>query len=157
MIRAMRKRNITQADIEASKRLREIWNAKKESLSLTQSKAAEILGYASQGVAGQYLNGHVALGTEATIKWAKLLQVKVDDIRPEIGSFAQVNGVNDDLSLYRSAITLVDAKLEAAERLMTSKKRIKLYDNIYSIMKNAKASGSSSVSDAVEMLDNLLS
>lgn len=49
---------------------------------MTQQKAAEHFGR-SQGLIGQYLNGHTALGPVAVLRFARLLQVAPREIRPD--------------------------------------------------------------------------
>lgn len=77
-------RNITLEDRENARRLKNLWNAKKADLGLTQVKAAEKLGF-NQGSVAQYLNCHIALNYEATIKFAKLLRVEPWEIDPSLG------------------------------------------------------------------------
>lgn len=77
-------RKISDSDKSAAQNLRRIWEAKRESLGLTQEKAAESLGFATQGAVSQYLNGRTALNTDTTLKFASLLQVDPEDIKPEL-------------------------------------------------------------------------
>lgn len=78
----MPNRTLDAHEIEDAKRLKEIWLNKKERLNLSQVKAAQELGYNSQGAISQYLNGKVALNLQAVAKFAKLLRVNVSDISP---------------------------------------------------------------------------
>ncbi|HDS4305535.1 TPA: helix-turn-helix domain-containing protein [Klebsiella aerogenes] len=80
----MRKKTIDAVEREAAKRLREIWNEKKVTLRLTQEKAAEVLGFSTQASVSHYLNGTTPLNTDATLKFASLLGVKPEDIRPDL-------------------------------------------------------------------------
>lgn len=77
-------RKISQADKDAAKRLKAIWDRKAKELNLTQQKAAEAFGR-TQGLIGQYLNCHTALGPVATLKFARLLRVSPQEIRPDFG------------------------------------------------------------------------
>lgn len=103
-------------ELEDAKRLRRIWNAKKEELNLSQVKAAQELGYNSQGAVSQYINGKVGLNLQAAAKFAKLLRVTVADISPRLGKLVEkpiapaldayvapqtgeVGGVNTDATL----------------------------------------------------------
>ncbi|MEQ4511795.1 MAG: helix-turn-helix domain-containing protein [Dickeya sp.] len=70
-----------QADAE---RLRRIWDEKKIELRLTQEKAADALGFETQSTVSQYLNGKNPLNTDATLKFAALLGVKPEEIKPDL-------------------------------------------------------------------------
>lgn len=81
---AMRKKTLEADEAEATQRLRDIWNEKKVTLRLTQEKAAEALGFSTQATVSHYLNGNIPLNTDATLKFAALLGVKPEDIRPDL-------------------------------------------------------------------------
>lgn len=83
MAKPASKRTITQADREAAKRLKRIWEEKKKDLHLTQEKAADQLGFKTQASVSHYLNCRIALGPVATLKFARLLDVSPQDIRPD--------------------------------------------------------------------------
>lgn len=79
-----RNRNLTQADLDAAERLLKIWNARKRGRpGLTQENVAGDLGM-TQGAVSQYLNGKIALGPVATLRFAKLLECNPLDIRPDL-------------------------------------------------------------------------
>ncbi|HGH4743862.1 MULTISPECIES: helix-turn-helix domain-containing protein [Serratia] len=81
----MRKKTLLDAaEIEAASRLKRIWDEKKITLRLTQEKAAEALGFSTQATVSHYLNGNIPLNTDATLKFAALLGVKPEDIRPDL-------------------------------------------------------------------------
>ncbi|ERM09624.1 helix-turn-helix domain-containing protein (plasmid) [Pantoea agglomerans] len=81
----MTKKNlITDEDILVSKRLREIWDAKKEELGLSQEKAAGRMGFSTQAAVSQFLNGRIALNKENVLKFAELLGVSPEEIDPSI-------------------------------------------------------------------------
>jgi SOS-response transcriptional repressor LexA len=80
----MTQRIITDADKDAAKRLRAIWESKKQELKLTQVTVADEIG-TSQSAISQYLNGTIALNTDAVLVFAKLLQCEPKDIRPVLG------------------------------------------------------------------------
>lgn len=80
----MRKKTLDSADAETARRLREIWDEKKITLRLTQEKAAEALGFSTQASVSHYLNGTTPLNTDATLKFAALLGVKPEEIRPDL-------------------------------------------------------------------------
>lgn len=83
MAKSASKRTITPADREAAKRLKRIWEHKKKALHLTQEKAADQLGFKTQAAVSHYLNCRIALGPVATLKFARLLDVSPQDIRPD--------------------------------------------------------------------------
>lgn len=80
----MRKKTLDVAEADAAKRLRDIWNEKKVTLRLTQERAAEALGFSTQASISHYLNGTTPLNTDATLKFAALLGVKPEEIRPDL-------------------------------------------------------------------------
>ena len=86
----MTQRIITDADKDTARRLLAIWESKKQELKLTQASIAEEIG-TSQSAISQYLNGTIALNTDAVIVFAKLLQCEPKDIRPVLGSKLKIN------------------------------------------------------------------
>lgn len=82
----MSERNLSQMEKDDAKRLKELWNKKKEILRLSQVTAAKQLGYNSQGAISQYINGKVGLNFHAAAKFAKLLRVEIKEISPRFGS-----------------------------------------------------------------------
>ena len=90
----MTQRIITDADRDAAKRLRAIWEAKKQELKLTQVTVADEIG-TSQSAISQYLNGTIALNTDAVLIFAKLLQCTPQDIRPLLGRKLRINHTNN--------------------------------------------------------------
>lgn len=78
----MTNRNITPADEANAKRLYALWQAKKMAMGLTQTSAAQKLGYKSQSMVSMQLKGEVALNTDAILKWAQLLGGKPRRYRP---------------------------------------------------------------------------
>ncbi|MFA0813991.1 LexA family protein [Microbulbifer epialgicus] len=76
------KRKLTDSELQLAESLRRIWLAKKGELGLNQEKAGAAMGI-TQGAVGHYLNGRIALNTEAIIKFARLLNVEPSDIDPK--------------------------------------------------------------------------
>ena len=68
--------------MQAHRRLRAFWDTKARSLGLTQAKAAGQFG-GTQALINAYLTGRAALGRAATMKFARILQVRPEDIRPD--------------------------------------------------------------------------
>lgn len=83
-------RQITQKDEENAQRLKAIWAKKKADLNLTQAKAAERLGFKSQGTIAQYLNCHIALNHSSVLAFAKLLEVAPWEIDPALATLKRV-------------------------------------------------------------------
>lgn len=81
----MNKKNVISAmDLEIAARLRSIWKRKKKELSLTQEKAAGVLGFSTQGAVSQYLNGKVPLNVENALKFSAMLEVDPVEINPQL-------------------------------------------------------------------------
>jgi len=83
---------LTEAQKKYAANLKKIWNEKKREWNqnikkLTQKKAAEQLGFETQGTVSQYLNAKVALNDSAILKFSKLLECNPGDIKPELDSF----------------------------------------------------------------------
>lgn len=73
---------VTDKDIQIAGRLRKIWDEKRAQLSLSQEKAADVLGFKTQGAVSQLLNAKIPLNTENTLKFAALLEVPAEEINP---------------------------------------------------------------------------
>jgi DNA-binding transcriptional regulator YdaS (Cro superfamily) len=86
-------RTITPEDREAAKTLRRIWDAKRRDLALTQERAADLFG-GSQSLISQYLLGRIALGRVACMKFARILRVMPEEIRPD---FEYANALPEDM------------------------------------------------------------
>lgn len=80
----MRKKTLDAADSDAAERLRKVWDRKKVELRLTQEKAADALGFSTQATVSHYLNGSIPLNTDAALKFAALLGVKPEELRPDL-------------------------------------------------------------------------
>lgn len=78
-----RKRELTPEQLEASSRLLAIWEKRAPILKLTQESAGFEMGM-NQSAVYQYLSGRVAIGFEACIKWAQLLECDPAEIRPDV-------------------------------------------------------------------------
>ncbi|AUM07604.1 helix-turn-helix domain-containing protein [Escherichia coli] len=86
----MKRKPLSEIDLQAAQRLKEIWTTKKTQLELTQERAAEILGFSTQGAVSHYLNGQTPLNLEAVIKFAGLLQVPPESIRPDMADLLRI-------------------------------------------------------------------
>jgi hypothetical protein len=85
-------RILTPADRTNAERLLAIWTRRKDGLKLTQTSAAQALGFANQGVVSQYLNCHIALNTDVILKFAKLLGVSPGEIAPSLATLSIAGG-----------------------------------------------------------------
>lgn len=93
----MKRKSLSEEDVRAAHRLKEIWNSRKSELGLTQDRAAEILGFTTQGAVSHYLNAQTPLNLEAVVKFAGLLKVAPERIRPELAEmFKMVRDLTPD-------------------------------------------------------------
>jgi transcriptional regulator with XRE-family HTH domain len=60
------------------------WREKRDTLGLTQEKAAALLGFETQAGVSHYLRGYTPLNLEATLNFAQLLQMSPLAINPEL-------------------------------------------------------------------------
>lgn len=86
----MKRKSLSEQDIEAARRLKEIWNSRKDSLGLTQERAAEMMGFTTQGAVSHYLNAQTPLNLEAVLKFSGLLQVSPETIRPDMAGLISI-------------------------------------------------------------------
>lgn len=76
-----RSSGLTAEERNAAARLKEIWNARKKTLGLSQAAVAERFGM-TQGGLGHYLNGRNALNARVCIQFAALLGIREEDFAP---------------------------------------------------------------------------
>ncbi len=79
-----KRRELTQAEMQAVDRFKKMWAVKKHELGLTQESAGLVCGWSGQAAFAQYLNGNVPLNVEAVLRIAKLLKVHPVEIMPEV-------------------------------------------------------------------------
>ena len=85
MVTKPTRKPLTKRQTTAQLNLKRFWDRHTTTHpDLTQEKAAEIMGYKTQGAIGHYLSGRAGLNTEATLLFAKLLSVHPTAIDPEI-------------------------------------------------------------------------
>ncbi|CAM3558232.1 helix-turn-helix domain-containing protein [Parendozoicomonas haliclonae] len=77
-------RLITGADVSVARNLKNTYLRKKGELNLTQVKLQKKLDM-KQSTISQYMNGKIALNTEAVLKFAKVLRVHPGEIDPRVG------------------------------------------------------------------------
>ncbi len=78
-----KRRELTTEELEWAAKLKRIWLSKKDALGLTQASAADKMDM-TQGAVGQYLNGNIPLNDSASMEFARILEVKVSDFRPDL-------------------------------------------------------------------------
>lgn len=83
-LQSMKRKPLSDADRASAANLRRLWDAKKSKLGLTQDKAAEELGFGTQGAVSHYLNAYTPLNTDTVLKFAALLKVSPSEIDPNI-------------------------------------------------------------------------
>ena len=114
----MRRKREEIASPEATQRLRAIWDAKKRELKLTQELAAELMGFEAQSAVSHYLNGKAPLNTDAALKFAVLLRVKPEELRPDLA----------DLMNYGRSSGTYDESFEGEGWRMVNKQQADLLD-----------------------------
>lgn len=82
------RRTITPHDVENAARLKAKWLAYKEATKTTQADLAKTLGFAGQGVVTQYLNGKIALNTDAILRFARVLGITPAEIDPDLAGLS---------------------------------------------------------------------
>lgn len=83
-----KKKELTEEQKADNARLKALYESRKNYLDLTQAKVSEALGI-SQGAINHYLNGINALNISIASKFARLLQVTVDEFSPTLASEIQ--------------------------------------------------------------------
>lgn len=99
-------RTITQADLDAAKRLRALWDAKPRKERPTQEEMAGRLGGSSQSLTSQYLNGKIALNYKAVLAFAEALGCLPEAIRDDLKEQLLVRSAAASQSLRNEASTL---------------------------------------------------
>ena len=77
-------RLITGADVDAARNLKAIYVRKKRELNLSQVKLEKLMGM-RQATISQYMNGVIALNTDAVLAFSKALRVHPGEIDPRLG------------------------------------------------------------------------
>lgn len=131
MLTTMERRPLTEQEIFWKDNLKRIWTEKKKSLGLTQDKLAELCGWKTQGAVSNYMNGRMALNTDAKLKFAKALEVPVSDIDPAMKDLA-VQRINQ-----KRAIEFMNTYGEDIASL-SEKEKIKLIALIEKELEDAK-------------------
>lgn len=94
---------LTKAELEEARRLRDLWDARKRPLRLTQESLAEKLGI-TQGAVNQYFRGRIRIGAQVLLNFAKHLKFDPRDVRPSI--YEEIPLITGDLS--RTADDVMD-------------------------------------------------
>lgn len=77
------RRNITERDLANARRLKRIWDHRRQELELTQQKLADRWKI-RQSTISQYLNGVIALNTDSILKFAEALGADPREIDPDL-------------------------------------------------------------------------
>lgn len=91
----VKKKPLTDVQIQDSKRLKEIFNRKKKEIGISQESLADYMGMSQSGIA-QLLNGSNAIGVSHAAGFAKILGVSVEDFSPSLA---------EDIKKMYSAVT----------------------------------------------------
>lgn len=113
-----RQNPLSKRHAQAAINLKRIWLIRKRELGLTQEEAADLLGFSTQGAVSHYLNGRMALNTEAILKFAKLLEVAPTDIDPQF----------EYSTILATPPIITDARGRTAEALAMLNDAIKNHD-----------------------------
>lgn len=116
-----KRRELTQQELDAAKRLLQIWNNKKTGLNLTQGKVAQICNWSNESAFGAYLHGRVPLNTEAVLRLSKILEVHPAEILPEVVELLPVT--TTDIKPAEEAITHIEKSILQIFRKMSSKQK----------------------------------
>ncbi|MHB9326743.1 helix-turn-helix domain-containing protein [Phytobacter ursingii] len=146
----MRKKTLDAAESDAAQRLRDAWEKKKVTLRLTQEKAADALGFSTQATVSHYLNGNIPLNTDAALKFAALLGIKPEELRPDLAEL---------MNYVRKSGTHVDDYSSSGWHLLKPDEvdLIKLYDRLPQSEKERHLSElSEKVSDYDRLFEELL-
>ncbi len=102
----MKKKPLTDAQIEDAKRLKALYEAKKKDLGLSQESIAHELGVVQSAVA-QIFSGKNALNLSRALEFAKILKVSVADFSPdlakEMAGFSAKGNIAEDLNNLENA------------------------------------------------------
>lgn len=152
------KRKITQADRDAAIRLKGKWREHKVRTGMTQSEAAKMMGYRTQGMVASYINCHVVLGVSATLKFAKLLGVSPLELRPDINELipAELEGYLEE-KYWRKCIIMTEATLAATgQSSVSGEDRFAMYMATYRIMQTEdfNSQDTAIVEGVVELITN---
>jgi len=89
-----KRRELTQKERKAASALAKIWRKKKEERKFSQLSACSEMGFSSQSSISQFLNAKIALNTDAKIKFARFLCVKIQEFDPDFGQTEAVSTSN---------------------------------------------------------------
>ena len=134
---------VTQADLDAAKRLRQLWDRRPKP-RISQQKVGEILDM-GQSAVNQYLSGKIPLGAAATIKWANYLKVSPTEIRDDItlpsssseladDNFGGSQSMRPDAARLRSALSITERELIKAKVSMTPEAKADVVVAVYDLL-----------------------
>lgn len=100
------KRKITDADLAAAQRLREIWEERARKLGVTQDTVADLLD-GTQGLVSQYMTGRIALNYRAVLAFSKVLQIDPGTIRTDLSEQQLDQRISDPRVEYNDWVNVV--------------------------------------------------
>ncbi len=125
-----KRKPLTEEESAAARRLKAIWERKKDALGMTQEKAAVVFGYETQGAISHYLNAGTPLNLPSLILFSRLLKVSANEIYPELAE----KYLND----YVDFLDETEKVIVQTTRKMTVEKRAEAQRKIYSIAQPAE-------------------
>lgn len=94
----MKKKPLTQEEIDECAALRKLWDKNARALGVTQEKVGQELGGKSQSAVGHYLGGRNALNIKAALVFARMINVKVEEFSPRLSALVDRLGVDDEVA-----------------------------------------------------------
>ena len=87
----MKRRPLTNHEIDCAARLRSVWNREKEKRGFNQEDAKLEMGFKSQSAVSHYINGVIPLNTDAKIKFSRFLRCSIEEIDPNFPTLSSLN------------------------------------------------------------------
>ena len=115
MLLMTRKRELSNAEIEAAQNLKKIWNEKRKVLKISQEEMAFKCGWSGQSAFSQYLHSRIPLNTDAVLKIAKILEVHPTEIMPEIAALMPTSQKIEEKKIDKVQETAYGLTQEAIE------------------------------------------
>lgn len=91
-----------------ARRLKQVYQARKRELGLTQDILADRCGWKAQSAVSQYLNGKIPLGLDAALIFARELQCSVSDISPSLSQKLRAESPDQNHTLQTSSYVTKD-------------------------------------------------
>jgi transcriptional regulator with XRE-family HTH domain len=99
----VKRRELTKDEKAAADNLKRIWEQKRKELGFkNQEQLGEVTGLGTQSVISQYMRGHIPLGTDAIIRFAKALKVSPSEINSKV--IVQIQNISGGSKVKSSKI-----------------------------------------------------